>query len=524
LPEVFFTLRWPDGLQQRCVSPSRSIEQALVGGARYPVAELLRRSSAALERGSERVRAKYGFGCTAAAAQIEALQDTARAYDADALVEVEYVRRAPAPIAFPPPADLSGHHEVVVIGGGQAGLAVSHCLMARGVEHLVLERDRVARSWREQRWDAFCLVTPNWQCELPGYRYDAGDDDGFMLKDDIIGFVQDYAASFGPPLCEGVAVSALSPSAEGFTIATTHGTISAGQVVLAVGGYHLPAIPRVGASLPAALTQLHSSQYKNPASLPDGAVLVVGSGQSGAQIAEDLHLAGRDVHLCVGSAPRVARFYRGRDCVAWLQDMGHYDMPITEHPEGLAARKEPNHYVTGRGGGRDIDLRAFARDGLQLHGRLLGAEGATLRLGNDLAGNLDAADATAERIKDAIDRYIADAGIDAPVESRYRPVWSPPADLTATLDLAAAGIRSVIWATGFRSDWSWVQVPCFDGSGYPTHHRGVTTAPGLYVVGMPWLHTWGSGRFAGIARDAEYLAAQIAAHADAAAPAARAVA
>jgi len=281
-------------------------------------------------------------------------------------------------------------------------------------------------------------------------------------------------------------------------------------VILAVGGYHVPAIPRLAAALGPRLTQLHSSSYRNPSSLPDGGILVVGSGQSGAQIAEDLHLAGREVHLSVGSAPRVARFYRGRDCVAWLEDMGHYDMPIEDHPEGLAARKEPNHYVTGRGGGHDIDLRAMARDGMHLHGRLLGVEGSGLAFADDLAGNLDAADATAERIKDAIDRYIGEHGFEAPTEPRYTPVWEPAADDPARTSLAQAELSTIVWATGFHSDWSWVKVPAFDGSGYPTHHRGVTTVPGLYVLGLPWLHTWGSGRFAGIDRDARYVSERVA--------------
>ncbi|MEQ9094623.1 MAG: hypothetical protein RLN63_11005, partial [Miltoncostaeaceae bacterium] len=258
--------------------------------------------------------------------------------------------------------------------------------------------------------------------------------------------------------------------------------------------------------------QVHSSAYRNPTGLPDGAVLVVGSGQSGAQIAEDLHLAGRSVHLSVGSAPRVARRHRGRDCVAWLEDMGHYDLSIDQHPEGTAARHEANHYVTGRDGGRDIDLRAHARDGMRLHGRLLDIDGPLLCTGDDLCRNLDAADATSARILAGIDAWIEANGIDAPPASSYEPVWHPPAQSgPATLDLAAEGITSVVWATGFRSDWSWVRLPAFDGTGYPEHHRGVTSVEGLYVLGLPWLHTWGSGRFAGIARDAGHLAAQVAA-------------
>jgi putative flavoprotein involved in K+ transport len=305
-------------------------------------------------------------------------------------------------------------------------------------------------------------------------------------------------------------VTDVSADGDGFRVTTSRGTLTADRVVLAVGGYHVPSLPRIAERLPPAITQLHSSTYKNPSSLPDGGILVVGSGQSGAQIAEDLLLAGRDVHLCVGSAPRVARFYRGRDCVAWLEDMGHYRMPIDEHPQGLAARREPNHYVTGRDGGRDIDLRRHAAAGMSLHGRLLACDGGSLSFADDLPKNLDAADATAERIKDLIDRWIAKEGIEAPLEARYTPVWHPPEGSSETLEMADAGIRTVIWSTGFRSNWSWVKLPAFDGAGYPTHHRGVTSVDGLYVLGLPWLHTWGSGRFAGIARDADYIGRHIA--------------
>ncbi len=245
--------------------------------------------------------------------------------------------------------------------------------------------------------------------------------------------------------------------------------------------------------------------------MPDGAVLVVGTGQSGAQIAEDLHRAGRDVHLCVGSAPRAARFYRGRDCIAWLEDIGHYRMPIDDHPEGLSARHEPSHYMTGRDGGRDIDLRTFACEGMVLHGRLREVQDGVLRFSADLPENLDAADATADRIKDTIDRWIDAQGIEAPGEPRYTPVWQPHGNGSAPLDLTSAGIRSVVWATGFASDWSWVSLPWLDAAGYPTHGRGVgSRVPGTYLLGLPWLYTWGSGRFAGIQIDAEHVAEAIA--------------
>jgi putative flavoprotein involved in K+ transport len=238
---------------------------------------------------------------------------------------------------------------------------------------------------------------------------------------------------------------------------------------------------------------------------------VVGTGQSGCQIAEDLHLAGRRVHLAVGGAPRVARFYRGRDVVAWLEDMGYYRKPITEFADADAVRFRANHYVTGRDGGRDIDLRAFARDGMRLYGRLVGAgTNGVLRFGDDLKRNLDAADAVSEGIKDSIDSYIAANGIIAPWEPRYTPAWEPGSAAGAELDVTKAGITSVVWATGFGTDHRWIEVPVFDGRGYPTHRRGETSCPGLYFLGLPWQHTWGSGRLGGVGADAEFLARRIA--------------
>jgi len=403
-------------------------------------------------------------------------------------------------------------HDVVVVGGGQAGLSVSWWLTRHGIEHVVLERSRVASSWRSERWDSFCLVTPNWQCRLPDWPYAGPDPDGFMGRDEIVAYVEGFAASFGAPVLEGVEVTSVRPGAAGFDLTTSAGELSAGSVVLAVGGYHRPAVPRLAAAFDAEIVQLHSAQYRNPAGLPAGEVLVVGSGQSGAQIAEDLHRAGRRVHLAVGNAPRCARVHRGRDVVAWLEDMGRYDVPIDEHPEGLAARREANHYVTGRDGGRDIDLRAFALEGMVLHGRLTAVERGEARFAGDLAANLDAADATYNRINATIDAWIERTGADAPPpEPPYEPVWRPSRGGPTSLPLA--DVSTVVWCTGFRTDWSWVEVPAFDGTGYPVHHRGVTTVPGLYVIGLPWLHTWGSGRLAGIARDAEHVASHIAARA-----------
>jgi putative flavoprotein involved in K+ transport len=401
---------------------------------------------------------------------------------------------------------FGGHYPVIIIGGGHAGLSMSHCLKERGIPHLIFEKDRVGESWRSKRWDSFCLVTPNWQCQLPGFPYSGNDPDGFMKKDEIVGYIEAYAKSFQAPIRAGVNVSRLTQDDAGqYVVSTSIGDYSADQVVVATGGYQVPSIPRIAERFPGTVTQILSSDYKNPESIASGEVLVVGSGQSGCQIAEDLHIAGRRVHLCVGGAPRTARRYRGKDVVAWLHELGYYDKPIHEHPLKERVRAKANHYVTGRDGGRDIDLRKLAMEGMQLYGRLKDVNGTQLKFGDDLKENLDQADAVAESIKNTIDKFIEAARITAPTEERYRRVWEP-SNQVLELDYLAANIRTVVWSVGYRTDYSWIEVPVFDGKGYPSHQRGVTTVPGLYFLGLPWQYTWGSGRFSGVARDATFLA------------------
>ncbi|NGZ83269.1 MSMEG_0569 family flavin-dependent oxidoreductase [Duganella aceris] len=405
----------------------------------------------------------------------------------------------------------NNHYDVLIIGGGQAGLSISYLLKQQGLSHLILEKNLLGHAWRSERWDSFCLVTPNWQCTLPGYPYQGDDPEGFMVKDDIVAYIDGYIASFGPPALEGVAVTGVTRDADGgYQIASSAGVFHAGQVVIAVGGYHTPILPSDAAQLPAGVLQLHSSDYLNPAQLPPGEVLVVGTGQSGCQIAEDLHLAGRRVHLCVGDAPRVARRYRGKDVVKWLDEMAYYDLPVDKHPLGAGVRDKTNHYVTGRDGGRDIDLRKFALEGMQLYGRYEGLRDGVAHFGADLRANLDGADAVYRKINDSIDRHIETHGIDAPPQAPYTPLWQPAADAPATLDMGDGKIAAVVWCIGFRTDFSWVDAPIFDQRGYPHHDRGITAQPGLYFLGLPWQYTWGSGRFSGIARDAAHLAERIA--------------
>lgn len=399
---------------------------------------------------------------------------------------------------------------VVVIGAGQAGLSVTHALHQQGLRPLVLEKNRIAYSWDQQRWDSFCLVTPNWQCQLPGFPYDGNDPEGFMAKSDIVAYLQRFARHVDGDVREGVEVQRVALHGNGYLLSTTEGDIAAEQVVVATGGYHQPRRHPLSGRIPASVMQLDARDYRCPDDLPEGVVLVVGSGQSGSQIAEDLLLAGREVHLSVGGAPRSPRRYRGKDVVDWLDRMGYYAMPISDHPDPRSVRAKTNHYLTGRDGGREINLRQRAREGLKLHGRLAGMTAEHITFAEDLADNLDQADAVYCRIRSSIDTWIKDNGIEAPLEPPYSPCWQPAPVQDPGIDLEAQSLAAVIWCTGYRSDFSWIDVPVFDGAGQPAHERGVTNSSGLYFIGLPWLHTWGSGRFCGVGDDAIHLAKLIA--------------
>jgi len=397
----------------------------------------------------------------------------------------------------------------VVIGGGQAGLSIAYALQKRGIRPLVFEKNRVGYAWDQQRWDSFCLVTPNWQCRLPDFPYDGSEPNGFMVKSEIVSYLQRFAAFAAPDLREGVEVLRLVHNGSGYRLFTSEGEILADHVVVATGGYHIPRRHADAPRLPTQTLQLDARDYRNPASLPAGPVLVVGSGQSGCQIAEDLFLAGRQVHLSVGSAPRSPRRYRGKDVVDWLDRMGYYSMPIADHPDPRSVRSKTNHYLTGRDGGREIDLRARALEGMHLHGRLRSVTAEHISFNNDLATNLDRADSVYCRIRNSIDSWIAKENIAAPVEPSYSPCWQPGPSVDPGIDLTSEPLAAVVWCTGYQSDFRWIDVPVFDGSGQPAHDRGMTQSPGLYFLGLPWLHTWGSARFCGVADDADYLASMI---------------
>jgi putative flavoprotein involved in K+ transport len=407
--------------------------------------------------------------------------------------------------------------DVVIIGGGQAGLALSYYLTQQGRAHVVLERGRVAETWRSQRWDSFTLVTPNWMTQLPGFPYQGEDSDGFLPHDEIVLTLERYAQSFQAPVHCGVQATGvrLRPEGNGYLVETSADTYEAANVVLATGGFPRPKLPQASAAIPVNIMQLHSSQYRKPQRLPSGSVLVVGSGQSGSQIAEELHQSGRQVYLCVSRCGRSPRRYRGKDVMWWVNQMGGYDRTVDSLPSP-AARFVCHPDLSGKNGGHAINLRQLAREGVVLLGRLQEVHGNHVMLAPDLEENLTRADALAMQLMHAIDDYVLRTGMDVPVESMIEDPtskWVPPAEPIPELDLYAAGISTVIWATGFKLDFGWVHVPVFDEAGAPLHQRGITSSPGLYFLGLPWLYKEKSALLFGIGEDAAFLAADIAARA-----------
>lgn len=401
--------------------------------------------------------------------------------------------------------------ETVIVGGGQAGLTLSRLLAELGRDHVVLEASHeLAHSWRS-RWDSFHLVTPNWQLQLPGDEYDGDDPDGFLHRDEVVAHLEDYAAAFDPPVRLGVRATGVTRAADGtgLRVTTTDGVHEAANVVVATGTFQSPRVPAASRRLPADVHQLHSADYRNPHDLPDGGVLVVGAGQSGSQIARELHDSGRQVHLSVGSGGRLPRRYRGRDGMWWGLKLGmtHQTVDDLDSP---AERFAANPRVSGQHGGSDVNLHAYARDGIDLLGRLEDVRDGRAVFGDNLHKDLAAADDMAARIRAGVDQYIAEAGLDLPEEEVHEPQDGYDVDPPATVDLADAGIDTVLWATGYQWDYSWVRLPVFDAYGYPVQERGVTAEPGLYFLGLHFLHQLKSGLFLGVGDDARHVAAHIA--------------
>jgi putative flavoprotein involved in K+ transport len=398
--------------------------------------------------------------------------------------------------------------DTLVIGAGQAGLAISYWLTEAGVEHLVVDRrETLGGAWQD-RWDSFRLVAPNFTIQLPGKPYTGPDPDGFLARAEILSYVRDYAADIGAPVRLGTQVSRLSYQDEVFTAATGPTAINARKVVLATGPYQAPRIPLVGQQIAGHVEQLHSHHYRRPSQLAEGGVLVVGTGQSGTQIARELLGTGRDVHLAVSMCPSAPRRYRGRDMIYWLQQVFLRGDEVGIHAPTVADLESPAaRFVCKPHVG--TDLRALGRAGIRLYGALESATGATVTFTDDLDKRLTHVETHFDQeFRPMFDAYIAEAGIDAPPDDRLAPDDYHPRTVPR-LDLDAAGISTIVWATGYRLDFGWVDLPVLDEWGYPRHTRGVTTHPGLYAIGLPWLHSEPSAVLAGVGADAEHVVANL---------------
>jgi putative flavoprotein involved in K+ transport len=395
--------------------------------------------------------------------------------------------------------------ETIVVGAGQAGLATSYFLRQAGHEHLVLERgSTVAPVWRNERWDSFTTVTPNWGLKLPGMPYSGPDPDGFLPRCEIANLFSRYATHFALPVMLNTPVLSVSPvQGREFRVATPERVYLSRSVVIATGYEQQPRIPPASANLPANLVQLHSSQYRNPRSLPAGAVLVIGSGQSGAQIAEELYQHGRRTFLATSGAGRVPRRYRGRDIVEWLVLNGFFGITPEKLPVPKVQFVAP--HVSGRDGGRTLNLHQFAREGVTLLGRFLDADGASLTFAPDLRENLTRGDQFETQVLRMVDDYVQATGTHAPEESvaQLRDGFAQPA--VTRLDLRSAGITSVIWATGFHHNYQFVQAPVLAPDGFPVQERGVTAQPGLCFVGMPWMPSLQTGNLIGVGDAAAHV-------------------
>ncbi|WCT73073.1 NAD(P)/FAD-dependent oxidoreductase [Sphingomonas naphthae] len=410
----------------------------------------------------------------------------------------------------------AGAINTLIIGGGQAGLAMSGNLRKQGVSHLVVERDRIAESWRTRRWDSLVANGPAWHDRFPDLEFAGIDADGFAAKDAVVDYFETYARQIDAPIQSGVDVRRLSRQDGRFLIETSGETIVADRVVVATGPFQRPSIPAIvprGVDIP----QIHSHSYRNPDQLPPGAVLVVGAGSSGVQIADELLRAGRRVCLSVGPHNRPPRRYRGKDFCWWLGALGHWEArtpnPGTEHVT-IA--------VSGARGGHTIDFRELAERGMVLLGRAEGCDdGGVMRFAADLAGSIAAGDADYLSVLDQADAYVTREGLDFPEEPEARAMRADPACLTdPILSLDLADVGSIVWATGYTFDFGWIDIDTFDAGGRPIHDAGVSAVPGLYFLGLPWLSRRASAFIWGVWGDAERLAGHIAAHTPAPAPAA----
>lgn len=403
----------------------------------------------------------------------------------------------------------------VIVGAGQAGLAMSRCLTEQSIDHVLLERGEVANSWRSGRWDSLRLLTPNWQSRLPGFRYQGDDPDGFMTMPEVIDYLAAYAAAIEAPIETNTLVTSVRTSGDGYLVSTSEGEWRCRTVVIAGGACHSPAVPAVGEAVPKDITTLTPAQYHNPDQLEDGAVLVAGASATGIQLADEIQRSGRPVSLAVGGHVRAPRLYRGMDIMWWLEAAGTLDQRYDEVDDIVKARSLPSFQLVGSPARSTLDLNTLQRHGVKLVGRLAGINNGTAQFSGSLRNQCTLADLKLGRLLDNIDEWAAGHGLDDETEPPHRlaPTHvqeSPP----LLLDLTSGHIKTIIWATGYHPDYSWLHVPVLDPKNRVRHDGGVTASPGLYLMGMPFLRRRKSTLIDGAGDDARDLSDHISEHLD----------
>jgi putative flavoprotein involved in K+ transport len=408
----------------------------------------------------------------------------------------------------------AGTVDVVVVGAGHCGLAMSHVLSQRGIEHVVRERGQVANSWRTERWDSLRLLTPNWMSRVPGQAYAGDDPDGYMGAAQLVDFIDRYAARASAPLLTHTAVQRIEPAAGGHRVVTDRGDFACRAVVMATGAFNEPVVPRLGQALPAGVQQLTARSYRNPQQLAQGAVMVVGASATGLQLAQEIAHSGRPVTLAAGEHVRLPRLYRGRDIQWWMHASGVLDQRIEDSDDPARARRVPSPQLVGSAERVTLDLNALRRQGVEVVGRLSGVRDGKAQFSGSLRNVCALADLKQNRLLDAIDTWATLRGLDGEVGAPERFV---PTALAASPRLGlelGTHVRTVLWATGFRPSYSWLHAPVFDRNGALKHDRGVVEAPGLYVLGLPFLRRRKSSFIHGAEDDVRELAAHLAGHLD----------
>jgi putative flavoprotein involved in K+ transport len=398
----------------------------------------------------------------------------------------------------------------VIIGGGQAGLAMSRCLSELGVDHVVLERGRLAERWRSHSWDSLRLLTPNWMTRLPGFRYDGPDRDGFMSVPELIAFLERYAASSEAPVLTGTAVHSVERSGNGFRVVTDQGIWSAQSVVIATGYCDLPAVPASSRALSPSVQQIAAPDYRRPEPLPTGGVLVIGASSTGVQLADEIQRSGRPVTLAVGRHTRLPRRHRGRDIFWWLDELGVLSQGADAVRDIARSRRQPSLQLVGKPDHASLDLAVLHGRGVRLVGRVRDIDGHRVALADDVVATTAAADIKMAEILTRIDRFIESTGIAAEPPGPFHPTWPLAADAPDNLDLKAERINTVIWATGYRRAYPWLRVPVFDARGEIRHTGGITPQAGLFVLGLNFQRRRNSSFIDGVGDDARVIAHEIA--------------